>query len=103
MKTEAIAREVRFLKVHFLLKGYLLGTFLDHEFDMELPEGTTLMQALRKAGKERRVDFDRVLEEHEVIRESILVSGERLAWPGGLERRLEEGDSVYMLSPLAGG
>lgn len=94
---------MRLLKVHFLLKGYMLGTFLDHEFDLELPERTTLKQALRKAGKERRIDFDRVLDEHEVIRESILVSGERLPWPAGLERELKNGDSVYMLSPLAGG
>ena len=91
------------MKVHFLLKGYVLGTFMDHEFDMELPEGTKLVQALKEAGKARRVDFDRVLAEHEVIRESILVSGERLSWPEGLERRLKDGDSVYMLSPLAGG
>ncbi len=81
----------------------MLGTFLDHEFDLELPEGTTLKQALRKAGEERRVDFDRVLDEHEVIRESILVSGERLPWPAGLDRKLKDDDSVYMLSPLAGG
>jgi molybdopterin converting factor small subunit len=91
------------MKVHFLLKGYLLGTFLDHEFDLDLPEGTTLEAALQRAGRERGVDFDRVLAEHEVIRESILVSGERLAWPEGLGRELREGDSVYMLSPLAGG
>ena len=91
------------MKAHFLLKGYLLGTFLDHEFDLELPEGTTLKQALRKAGQARHVDFDRVLKEHEVIRESILVSGERLQWPSGLERKLKDDDSVYMLSPLAGG
>lgn len=91
------------MKIHFLLKGYLLGTFLDHEFDLELPEGTTLGQALRKAAKDRRIDFDRVLEEHEVIRESILVSGERVQWPSGLERELKDDDSVYMLSPLAGG
>ena len=91
------------MKVHFLLKGYMLGTFLDHEFDMDLPESATLKQALKKAGEERRIDFDRVLEEHEVIRESILVSGERLQWPAGLERELKDGDSVYMLSPLAGG
>jgi molybdopterin converting factor small subunit len=44
-----------------------------------------------------------VLEEHEVIRESILLSGERLEWPAGLKRQLKDGDSVYMLSPLAGG
>jgi molybdopterin converting factor small subunit len=91
------------LKVHFLLKGYVLDTFMDHEFDMELPEGTTLKEALRRAGRERQVDFDRVLREHEVIRESILVSGQRLQWPGGLERELKDDDSVYMLSPLAGG
>ena len=91
------------MTVHFLLKGYMLGTFLDHEFDMELPEGTTLKKALDKAGKKRGVDFDRVLEEHEVIRETILLSGERLQWPGGLDRQLKDGDTVYMLSPLAGG
>jgi molybdopterin converting factor small subunit len=91
------------MTVHFLLKGYMLGTFMDHEFDMELPPGTTLEKALRKAGKDRRVNFDRILDEHEVIRESILVSGERLPWPAGLERELRDGDSVYMLSPLAGG
>jgi molybdopterin converting factor small subunit len=91
------------VKVHFLLKGYMLGTFLDHEFDLELPEGTTLKEALRKAGRKRNVDFNRVLEEHEVIRESILVSGERMPWPAGLDRALQDGDSVYMLSPLAGG
>ena len=91
------------MKVHLLLKGYMLGTFLDHEFDLDLPEGATLRQALRRAGKERNVDFDRVLKEHEVIRESILVSGQRLDWPGCLDHVLEEGDSVFMLSPLAGG
>ncbi len=91
------------MKVHFLLKGYVLGKFMDHEFDMELPEGTILRKALKKAGKERRVNFDRILDEHEVIRESIMLSGERLDWPSGLERELRDGDSVYMLSPLAGG
>jgi molybdopterin converting factor small subunit len=91
------------MTVHFLLKGYMLGTFLDHEFDLDLPEGATLRQALRRAGKERKVDFDRVLKEHELIRESILVSGQRMDWPACLDHVLEEGDSVYMLSPLAGG
>lgn len=91
------------MKIHFLLKGYMLGTFLDHDFDLNLPEGTTLKQALRRAGRERRVDFDRVLAEHEVIRESILVSGRRLDWPGCLDHVLQDGDDVYMLSPLAGG
>jgi molybdopterin converting factor small subunit len=91
------------MTVHFLLKGYMLATFMDHEFDMELAEGTTLRKALKRAGRERRVNFDRILEEHEVIRESILLSGERLDWPSGLERELKDGDSVYMLSPLAGG
>jgi len=91
------------MKVHFLLKGYMLGTFLDHEFDLDLPDGTTLKEALRRAGRSRKVDFDRVLKEHEVIRESILVSGRRLDWPACLDHVLEEGDDVYMLSPLAGG
>ncbi len=91
------------MKVHFLLKGYMLGTFLDHEFDLELPDGATLKEALRRAGRARKVDFDRVLKEHEVIRESILVSGRRLDWPSCLDHVLKEGDDVYMLSPLAGG
>ena len=91
------------MKVHFLLKGYMLGTFLDHEFDLELPEASTLKEALSRAGRARKVDFDRVLEEHEVIRESILVSGQRLDWPACLDHVLKEGDDVYMLSPLAGG
>jgi len=91
------------MTVHFLLKGYMLGTFMDHEFDMEVARGTTIREALKIAGRERRVDFDRVLAEHEVIRESILLSGERLDWPSGLDRELKDGDSVYMLSPLAGG
>ena len=91
------------MKVHFLLKGYMLGTFLDHEFDLDLPDGTTLKEALRRAGAGQRVDFDRILKEHEVIRESILVSGRRLDWPACLDHVLQEGDDVYMLSPLAGG
>ena len=91
------------MKVHFLLKGYMLDTFLDHEFDLDLPEGATLRAALRRAGRERRVDFDRILKEHEVIRESILISGQRMDWPVCLDHVLKEGDDVYMLSPLAGG
>lgn len=91
------------MKVHFLLKGYMLGTFLDREFDLDLPDGATLKEALRRAGTGQRVDFDRILKEHEVIRESILVSGRRLDWPSCLDHVLKEGDDVYMLSPLAGG
>ncbi len=91
------------MKVHFLLKGTMLGTFLDHEFDLDLPEGSTLRDELKRAGRARQVDFDRVMREHEVIRESILVSGDRLVCPQGLDRVLQEGDQVYMLSPLAGG
>jgi len=38
------------MKVHFLLKGYRPGTFLDHAFDLDLPEAATLRDALRRAG-----------------------------------------------------
>ena len=90
------------LEVHFSIHGLIAGQVLRLNTSVQLQEAATLTQLLEVVGPQIGIDILTLLREgseHPVI----LLSGENLELPAGLEQRLQDGDEVVILQALAGG
>jgi molybdopterin converting factor small subunit len=92
------------IRVHVLLKGRIGDGWYDVDETLSLPEGSTLGALLDQAERDG-LRLKRAIESSPHLRHTLMLNGER--WPvdvpENLERRLAEGDQVYLLAPLAGG
>ena len=73
-------------------------------FELELPGGSTVLDALREVDSRVPGLLDEVVDDSRV-REGykVLVNGRDVDFEGGLGRRLGEGDIIHVFPPVAGG
>lgn len=90
------------IRVRVLLKGRTAAGWYDVDQNLTLPAGATLATLL-DASERRGIRLRDALENSPHLKHTLMLNGERCPVDQNLERRLSDGDEVYLLAPLAGG
>jgi sulfur carrier protein ThiS len=90
------------VRVHVLIKGRIGEGWHDVDRMLAVPAGTTLAGLIEIAQGEG-VPLRDAIENSPHLRHTLMWNGERCPVEENATRRLEDGDSIYLLAPLAGG
>jgi len=92
------------IQVHFRLAGFLDGKMMTHEFELEIPEGTTLKKAFKLADKSKHYKGKLIKKILGLPRQpTVLLNGTSLDVPDDLDAELKQGDEVSIMTPVGGG
>ena len=93
------------IRVRAVFGGVAEGRPITVEGQVELPDGATVKKFFKKAderlGCKKEKYFRRVPSGKLPV--SVLLNGNRLDLPQGLKTRLQDGDEITVIMPLAGG
>lgn len=90
------------IRVHVLVRGRIGAGWEDVDRTFSLPRGSTLAELLDEAARQG-VPLRRMVEKSPHLRHTLMLNGERCPLDDGFERRLADGDELYLLAPIAGG
>ena len=96
------SRKAARVRVHVLIRGRIGDGWYDVDETVELPAGTTL-RALIDDGARYRLPLADALANSPHLSETLMWNGERCPVAEHGERALADGDTLYLLAPLAGG
>lgn len=92
------------MKVNVQIAGLIDGDTVHGEKDIELKEGTTVDELIKRADKDfkfKKQYFKLLLKQGRLP--TILINGDRLDLPEGYATVLKEGDKVSVILPMSGG
>lgn len=89
------------VRVHVLIRGRIGDGWFDVDEELELAAGTTLRQLIER--DDRRVPLAHALANSPHLTETLMWNGERCPVAEHGDRALADGDTLYLLAPLAGG
>jgi molybdopterin converting factor small subunit len=90
------------IRVHVLIRGRIGDGWFDVDETVEVAAGTTL-RALIADGDRLRVPLAHALANSPHLSETLMWNGERCPVAEHGDRALADGDTLYLLAPLAGG
>jgi hypothetical protein len=90
------------IRVHLMIKGRIGPGWYDVDERLAVPPGTTLAGLVELAG-ERGIPLAKALEDSPHLVDTLMWNGERAPLAEHGERALADGDTLYLLAPLAGG
>jgi molybdopterin converting factor small subunit len=90
------------IRIHILIRGRIGDDWKEVDEHLRLPAGTTLGR-LVEATDAADIPLREALDRSPHLVETIMINGERCPFIENAERVLEDGDEIYLLSPLAGG
>jgi molybdopterin converting factor small subunit len=90
------------IRVHVLIKGRIGDGWQDVDRTLALPPGTTLAQMIEIAQGEG-VPLRDAIEHSPHLRHTLMWNGERCPVDEHAARELADGDTIYLLAPVAGG
>ena len=85
-----------------VLKGRIGSGWVDVDRRIGLPAGATLADLLEQAEREG-IAVRAALEQSPHLADTLMWNGERCPVSAHQDRRLAQGDEIYLLGPLAGG
>ncbi len=88
--------------VHVVIKGRIGEGWLDVDERLKVPVGTTLAELVELAAA-RGVPLGKALRESPHLAHTMMLNGERCPFDENAARKIESGDEIYLLAPLAGG
>ncbi len=90
------------IRVHVMLKGRIGEGWFDVDQFIPLPAAATLDDLL-DAAEARGIRLRAAIADSPHLAHTIMLNGERCPIDANRDRRLADGDELYLLSPLAGG
>jgi molybdopterin converting factor small subunit len=90
------------IRVRVLLKGRTGSGWYDCDEQVPLPPGATLATLIDVAER-RGIRLREALESSPHLRHTLMLNGERCPVEQNSDRKMADGDEVYLLAPLAGG
>ena len=90
------------MEVHFSIHGPLAGRVIRMNTSVNLQNNATLTDLLKVVGRNIGIDLLAQLSEGNEF-PVILLSGQNLELPAGLEQSLQDGDEIAILQAIAGG
>lgn len=92
------------ISVHVKVAGFIDNKMVATEFDLEVPEKTTikkLFTLVDKSGKIHRKAMKKIMAMHRPP--TVLVNGLGIDVPDDFKTTLNPGDEIAIMTPLAGG
>jgi sulfur carrier protein ThiS len=90
------------IRVHILIRGRIGDGWIDVDDAIRLPEGATVRDLIA-AAERRGIPLAAAIEKSPHLAHTLMLNGERSPVTEHGDRRLADGDEVFVLSPLAGG
>ena len=90
------------IRVHVLIRGRIGEGWYDIDQTIELAAGTTLAALIADGDRHRR-PLAAALRDRPHLSETLMWNGERCPVAEHGPRALADGDTLYLLAPLAGG
>jgi hypothetical protein len=90
------------IRVHVLIKGRIGDGWHDVDRTIAVPAGTTLGELIAIAQREG-VPMRDAIENSPHLRHTLMWNGDRCPVDANTSRALEDGDTLYLLAPVAGG
>lgn len=92
------------VSIHFKLAGFVDRKMITAEFDLDVPEGSSIKDLFGLVDKSKKTPPKVMKKIMKSIRPpTIMVNGGALDLPEELTRRLAAGDEVAVMTPIAGG
>ena len=95
-------RRAQRIRVHVLIKGRIGDGWHDVDRTLAVPAGTTLGELIDLAQREGMPLRD-AIENSPHLRHTLMWNGDRCAVDEHAARALQDGDTIYLLAPVAGG
>ena len=89
-------------RVHLLLRGRIGDGWHDVDRVLRLREDATLSDLIDEAER-RAIPLRAAIESSPHLRDTLMINGDRCPLDQSLDRRMNDGDEVYLLAPVAGG
>jgi hypothetical protein len=90
------------IRVHVLIKGRIGDGWHDVDRTLTVPDGTTLGELIEIAHNQG-VPLRSAIENSPHLRHTLMWNGDRCPLDEHAARTLEDGDTLYLLAPVAGG
>lgn len=90
------------VRVHVLIRGRIGPGWYDVDRELDLPAGTTLGELI-DGGVARGLPLAEAIEHSPHLAHTLMLNGERCPVAESRDRRLADGDQLYLLAPIAGG
>jgi molybdopterin converting factor small subunit len=90
------------IQVHILIRGRIGDGWHDVDRTLTVPAGTTLRELIDIAQREG-VPLRSAIEYSPHLRHTLMWNGDRCAVDEHADRALQDGDTIYLLAPVAGG
>lgn len=87
------------IKIRIMIRGRIGDDWKDIDTYVRLPVGTTLGRLVEIS----RLPIREALDHSPHLRDTLMLNGERCPFAENRDRRLQDGDELYFLAPLAGG
>lgn len=84
--------------------GFVDNAMVTEEFELSVPEGSTVKKVMSladKSGKMKRPVIKKIMRMPRPP--TVLLNGTGLDIPGGLSSKVNEGDELAVMTPVAGG
>ena len=98
------ARKKPQIRVHIKVAGFIDRKMTTAEFDLDVPDGTTIKKLfglIDKSGQVRGKVMKKIMALPKPP--TVLVNGSGIDVPGELGLEVVEGDEVAVMTPMAGG
>jgi molybdopterin converting factor small subunit len=90
------------IQVHILIKGRIGAGWHDVDRTLAVPTGTTLGELIEIAQRDG-VPLRDAIENSPHLRHTLMWNGDRCPVDDNASRSLADGDTIYLLAPVAGG
>ena len=90
------------IRVHVLIKGRIGDGWHDVDRTLTVPAGTTLGELIEIAQRDG-VPLRSAIENSPHLRHTLMWNGDRCPVDDHASRALADGDTIYLLAPVAGG
>jgi molybdopterin converting factor small subunit len=101
MLSKLFRRSAR-IRVHVLIRGRIGDGWQDIDRQLSLSPGATLEDLLAAADRQA-IPLRAALDDSPHLRDTLMLNGERCPVAENLERKLTDGDEIYLLAPVVGG
>lgn len=92
------------IKVRLKVAGFVDQKMITSEFDLEVPEGTRLKKFFQLADKSGKLPGKPIKKILGLPRQpTVLLNGEGLDLPEGMDQPVKAGDEVSLITPFGGG
>ena len=89
-------------RIHIIIRGRIGDEWRDIDTHLRVPKGTTLGRLVEVADS-AGIPLRDALEKSPHLTDTMMLNGERCPFVENSERKLADGDEIYLLAPLAGG